>query len=177
MPYSTYLLGTRLLLPPNFSSRVECPSISLLLSTPFGAPCLPNIVVIMAFQVDLDNQVFWKPRSVVRNADADHQQSPASSASQRQSPSMGNRYAPTRQNNNATAEVSPSPGQSVGNCDAIYISDDATSEISDIASVHDNLKHAQLDCTLPSVEALAASIKEQAQAEDGVSTWRWYPVQ
>ncbi|TWU70856.1 hypothetical protein ED733_000647 [Metarhizium rileyi] len=125
----------------------------------------------MAFQANLDYQVFWKPRSVVRNADADRQQSPASSASQRQSPSTGLRYAPMRQIDNFTAEVSPSPGLPASNCDAIYISDDGTAEISDIASVDDNLEHAQLDCTLPSVEALAASIKEQAQDADGISEY------
>lgn len=71
-----------------------------------------------------------------------------------------------------TAHTSPSPRASG---DAISTSDDAALRMNNLASVAGSFGNAQLSDTFPSVEALAASAKEQSRNTDSVGTWRNYP--
>jgi hypothetical protein len=109
------------------------------------------------------------PGSVVGDADAECDQSPASAPSERQS-STGLRHTPTRQIEKAAADTSLSPWLLLGNGDGIHISDYVAPMVTDLANIADNPEHAQPGDTLPSVEALATSAKGEAGDTDGVGT-------
>ncbi len=119
----------------------------------------------MTAQVSLDYQTIWAPRQVARPRRVDNQPSSQSSTPQRKPELKSHEdgqdvidaVSPTK-------EAHSPPQRLTSGSDVIYISDDATSDMSD-ASDDD-----ATDETLPSVQAIVPSVVEERGTMGSTST-------